>query len=573
MTSRLDIPSTRWSRRWPMVLIGIFFAALAVRTVNVLVWYPTCDLDIIEHVESRTTEPYPECPDGEYRIWGDAGYSYLQGYLLSEGHGFADGFTWFRTGGTTINESAGDPPLYAVWAAGMFKVGLRSGEAQRLANGVLGAFGITLIAMVAARVGGRRAGAIAGLLGAAYPLLWINDAMLLSEGMYVEAVAAVLLVAYRFSDRPSIANAAILGGAIGMSTLVRGEIILLLGVLVVPLLLRTRDWSWRQRALGAGAAWLVGIAVLVPWIAYNHGRFEEPVYLTSQTGAVFSAGSCDVAFYGEALGYYAADCYSDYVRRGYPVGDPRMPGCTAEAAAAIDAIDPVEKSASDVCWPDPRVLDESQRDRVINDFGVRYIKEHASRFPVVAAARVGRMFDVYNPDIGAEVEPLGANVRLNWAVEGRGKRASELGFLFYWALVPLAVAGTVALRRRRLPLAPLLALPAVIAVTAAIAMGITRYRVPVDVVLVILAGVGLDAGLRRGRPVHPLDDATVRPVGHDPDREGGDPDRVGDPGEGAAGESVPTTLPVPERAGSAPRGERPSDPTGPPPAPAAPHAP
>ncbi len=501
--------------RWYLYgLLAVFVLALGVRIASVTLWYPPCEVDIISSVETQTV--YPECPTTRFRVWGDVAYSYIQGYNLAEGRGFVDSATWRDSGGTRYVASAGDPPLYAVYVATLFKLGLTSPQSQRLMNGVLGSLAAVLIAMVGARVAGRRAGLVAGGLAAVYPLLWINDGMMLSESIYVAVVGLVLLVAYRFSDRPTIPNAAWLGVAVAAAALTRGEAMLLFVVLLGPLLLRCRTTGWGRRVVLGVVCGGVGLVLISPWVAYNLGRFRQPVFLTSQTGAVFSAGSCDVAFYGEALGYYGADCYSDYIAKGYPVDDPRLPGCDAEAAATIGSFDPVEHKRSDVCWPNPKVLDESERDKVVNDFATRYIKENRRRLPVVMAARVARMFDLYNPphsvEPGGAEEPLGQNVFLNWAVEGRGVWQSRAGFVMYFAMLPFAVAGAIILWRRRLPLAPILALPAVITVTAALAFGVTRYRVPVDLVIVLLAGVAIDGMLRRKWPVRSADEATVLPV-------------------------------------------------------------
>ncbi|MEZ5136231.1 MAG: hypothetical protein R2699_14540 [Acidimicrobiales bacterium] len=76
--------AARHRPRWwiiGLVLVGV--VAFGVRAANVLLWYPTCDVDIITSAETGT--PYPECPFGEYRLWGDSAYGYLQGYLLSQG--------------------------------------------------------------------------------------------------------------------------------------------------------------------------------------------------------------------------------------------------------------------------------------------------------------------------------------------------------------------------------------------------------------------------------------------------------------------------------------------------------
>jgi hypothetical protein len=55
------------------------------------------------------------------------------------------------------------------------------------------------------------------------------------------------------------------------------------------------------------------------------------------------------------------------------------------------------------------------------------------------------------------------------------------------------------MRRRRVPISPMLAIVAMVTVTVAISIGITRYRVGGDVMLVVLGGVGVDAGWRRLR--------------------------------------------------------------------------
>jgi len=151
-------------------------------------------------------------------------------------------------------------------------------------------------------------------------------------------------------------------------------------------------------------------------------------------------------------------------------------------------------------YPD-QALDESQRDRVPRQGAIDYTLDNLDRLPVVMAARVGRLWDVYQP---AE------SIDFNAVVEGRGLWPSRLGLAAYAALLPFAVAGTVRLWRRRIPLSPLLAMPVIVTVTAAFTFGITRYRAPADAVLVVLAGVGLDWILGRMRRPD-ADDGTVSP--------------------------------------------------------------
>jgi hypothetical protein len=482
-------------RHWYGAGLGVVAAIAAViRFLNVLVWYPSCNVDVINSVENHL--PYPACSADQFRVWGDSLYYYGQGYLLSKGHLYADSATWYGSGGTKIVPSAGDPPVYSAFLGLLQKVGIGSPTGQRLATSVVAIAGVVLIAMVARRVAGRRAGLIAGAIAAVYPLLWINDGMLLSEGLYVPLIAVVLLTAYRMWDRPSWGNAAWLGAAIAVAALTRAEALLLFVALVIPLLWGIRSLAVKRRALLVAVCWGVGLAVMMPWFVFNLTRFKEPSLMTAQTGAVLSAANCDTTFYGDYIGYYA-NCYDEYVAAGRLIGDPALPNCDAAAAAASTSPDPEVRKAASACWPDPDTLDESQRDKVARSAAIKYMLDNKRALPRVAATRVLRMFELYNPDLGSDVEPLGQNVRVNWAVEGRGKWQSELGFLMYFVLLPFAVAGTVILVRRKIPVSPLMAMPILITISTAFTFGITRYRVPVDVMLCILAAVAVDALVRR----------------------------------------------------------------------------
>ena len=70
---------------------------------------------------------------------------------------------------------------------------------------VMGAGVVVLIALLARRIAGDAAGLIAAVaLAAAYPNLWLNDALTMSETLATAAgVAAILLSIYWFWDRPS----------------------------------------------------------------------------------------------------------------------------------------------------------------------------------------------------------------------------------------------------------------------------------------------------------------------------------------------------------------------------------
>ena len=151
------------------------------------------------------------------------------------------------------------------------------------------------------------------------------------------------------------------------------------------------------------------------------------------------------------------------------------------------------------CRPTDPALDETDRDQFATELALDYLRAHRDRLPVVVMARVGRMWDLYTPGLGGD-EPLGQNVHFNVALEGRGALASRVGLLMWWGLLPTALAGTVLLWRRGVPVSPLVAMAVVITVTAAATFGITRYRVPLDAVAVVAAAAAVDRLLDRWWP-------------------------------------------------------------------------
>ena len=466
-----------------VALLVVAAAAGAIRAVNVTVWRPSCTEDLVATARAGDREPPTE--PGCFAVVNDALYGHLQGRLLADGHGYVDGVTWFytrlATGDDRYVESAGDPPLYAAFLAGVTVLGVETTTGHRLVSGLVGTIGVVLIGLAGRRLAGRRAGLVAAALAAVYPMLWINDGMLLSESLYAPLCAVVVLAAYRWWDRTTLPSAAGFGAAIGLAALTRAEAALLVGVAVLPL-----AWGIRRRRStrvavgGAATAMAVGALTLVPWVGWNLTRFEEPVTMTSGTGAVLSAGLCDATLHGPLMGYYA-NCFDQYVADGIVDG-----------------------------WPDPDRLDESQRDKVSREGALAYLEDHLDRMPVVVVVRVARMWDLYAP---------GQNTELNWQIEGRDKWASEAAVRMYLVLLPLAVAGVVVLWRRQIPVSPLVALAVVVTVTAALTFGVTRYRVPADVAVVLAAAVAVDAALGRRWPSA---GGTITPRGADPNRSGPD---------------------------------------------------
>lgn len=169
---------------------------------------------------------------------------------LADGLGFAVEFPQ-----TDMHPTAFRPPLYpAVLAPGAWLFGDALWPA-RLLQAVLGSVVAVLAGVLTARIGGRRAGLLAGGAVALYPPLLANDTVTLTEPLALGLLlAAVLLI-----DEGRWAAAGVAGGLL---LLARPN-----GYLVILLL---AGWAALRLDLRRGAA-LAAIAALVlfPWLVRN----------------------------------------------------------------------------------------------------------------------------------------------------------------------------------------------------------------------------------------------------------------------------------------------------------------
>ena len=107
-----------------------------------------------------------------------------------------------------------------------------------------------------------------------------------------------------------------------------------------------------------------------------------------------------------------------------------------------------------------------------------YVSDHLGRVPLVLLARVARLWEVYHPSQNLD---YGAHL---WA---RPREWSRVGLFMYAALMPLALAGAFLLRRRGIPVLPLLATFLIASLVAATAFGFTRFRMAAEPAIVVLA--------------------------------------------------------------------------------------
>jgi 4-amino-4-deoxy-L-arabinose transferase-like glycosyltransferase len=346
---------------------------------------------------------------------------------------------------------------------------------------LVGTASVSVIALCARHLAGARAGLIAAAIAAVYPGLWMFERELLSETLLILGTAVTILVAYRFIDRPNWRTAALLGAAIACLALTRAEQILLVPFLLGPAVLAARRTDMRRRLGLLAVAGIAVVVVLAPWTLYNRGRFDRPVLLSTHMGVTMMVGDCDRVYSGSLLGLMSIDCLFG-------------------------------KAA-----PKGRV-DQSVADFHYRGEALRYMGAHLDRFPLVLLAREGRAWSFYAPIQTDRFEADFSKTRL-WV--------HELAMVTYWALLPAVIAGGLILRRRGVPMYPLLSFVAVVIVAVGLTFGQPRYRAGAEVPIVLLAAVAVDALLRscahaRSGPRARGTESTLTPSGKRPTSESPD---------------------------------------------------
>jgi len=139
------------------------------------------------------------------------------------------------------------------------------------------------------------------------------------------------------------------------------------------------------------------------------------------------------------------------------------------------------------CQEDLRALDgepegdEAEKALHWRQVGFDYAKDNAGDLPRVLAARIGRQWEMFRPWQNTEFAPI----------EGRNKDAARSGLLMYYAMIVPAILGARVLRREQIRLLPFGAVLGSVTLTAAYAYGTTRFRVPFEPLMCLLAAIGI----------------------------------------------------------------------------------
>lgn len=314
---------------------------------------------------------------------------------------------------------------------------------------VLGAVTIVLVAHVARRLAGRRAGLAAAALYAIYPNLVFHTGVLLGETLYIffsMAFVAVLV------DRPwtrsagaGARRALACGVLLGLAVMVRPISLAIVPVVALCWLAERKD---HQVVLRWTLALVVGVAAcIVPWTVRNAVRLDAFVPISTNTGDNL---------------------------------------CIGHAEGATGAFAPVE-----ACQVPYEFLDglpsELASDPAKREIAIEGMLEHFDREPWLLWRRIYFTW-VRDGDHDA-LFAVQEYRRDRWMAIETEARLLAIADRVYWLVLALGLVGMVRLARYRRPDA--LAVVGIALVTAAVPLaffGDQRFKVPVMPLLIVAAG-------------------------------------------------------------------------------------
>ena len=192
-------------------------------------------------------------------------------------------------------QRAGRAPGYPVFLASLGVVSPAEHVPARVkvAQAIVGALGILLIAAIARRAAGDRAGIAAAVLAAIYPPLVFLPAYALSETLFsTAALAAAWLLAISDEDPRRRAPIALAAAATGAAILIRPSMLLFVPFAGVWLLRRFHGERQTARAVLFVA---LALCCVLPWTLHNRLTSGRWVLVASEGGVTFWTGNHPLA--------------------------------------------------------------------------------------------------------------------------------------------------------------------------------------------------------------------------------------------------------------------------------------
>jgi 4-amino-4-deoxy-L-arabinose transferase-like glycosyltransferase len=333
--------------------------------------------------------------------------------------------------------------LYVLYVTGVYLLFGYHPLAARLIQGI--ATGI-LIPLLVYRLGCRlfnpRVGLVSAAIAALYAYFIYYSATLMTEPFHIVALLAVLEIALEIVEAPTQRRWILLGLALGLAILLRQIVLVFL-----PLLLLWLLWAGRGkiRLRDLGLPVLVVTLLILPWTVRNYIVYHDFLLLNSNAGWVFFMGN-----------------HPQHGTNGLSLYVPPLP-------------------------EDLRGLNEAQLDRALMRRGLQFVLDDPGRYLLLSLSRVQGYFWFW-PSPSSSLLSNVARV---------GSFGLALPFMLYGLILSARRIRTYHSRRAVILLYLYISSYTLVHLLTWIG---PKYRLPVDAVLILFAGLGLvDIGCRLSR--------------------------------------------------------------------------
>jgi 4-amino-4-deoxy-L-arabinose transferase-like glycosyltransferase len=396
--------------------------------------------------------------DGGYHGANDSAQFDYFGRSIGAGYGYPPSGYLLAGGPSAIRG-----PVYPYFLGALYAATGDSFTAGRIAGAALGALAVLLLYLMTRRIWGRRIGLVAAGMAAVFPPLVLLSKELLSEPLFIVLELTALLCVLNFRRSGGSLGWAVAGGVLcGLAALTKDVGIVLVPAVVIGVWTQRPRFGWR--ALVAPATVVACTAlVMLPWVVRNANDFGRFIPLSSN-GGFTAAGT-----------YNQESLHDDGAHGGW-----RTPQAVPEdralfATPGVDEGDldsTLRRRAWDLAWQHPG-----------------YVAE-------VSAWNLLRIFEIVG---GSVVDIHGAPVTTR-GIGSATNPAERVGIALTAVLAVLGVTAIIHSGRRRssrdgpprIPHGPLYLwlVPVLVIAAATPLLGLPRYRLPADPLLLILAAIG-----------------------------------------------------------------------------------
>jgi hypothetical protein len=298
----------------------------------------------------------------------------------------------------------------------------------RIAGALLGTAAVAMVAWLAARWWGRRAGFAAGALAAIFGPAVVAGSEILSEQLFTTIVLVGIVAVMHARDargRRRLVWAATAGLAAGLAALTRTNGILLIPLFAAGLWIGNPRVSWRVAAAPLVVV-LAGVLTLTPWTVRNLNQLHEFILVSDEAGGTL------------------AGTYNDLSRT-----DPDAPA-SWHRPEDTPAYRPIFKHADKVHLSEPALEGKLQ------EAAFDYIQKHPGYVAEVGYRNTLRLAGVAShPDLLASARLLGLpqwSIRLAWSTSTFALVLALLGIFtgaargsprFVWVAALLLLLSTI----------------------------------------------------------------------------------------------------------------------------------